>query len=282
MEGTDMFKSTLGFFEEISLIHLGRSDARKSVFGNYNSKSTISSTSASYKAISSFMNHEFSEFICGRDEYFKNARCLYKIPKGKKQKKKRRKTFIKALEELDCLINNANNEIANAENVIKVEERALQSKLSSLGEFGEREEILTLYKNKMSEVEKRIDSIIITAKASRLALIDEKIRLIDLARFHLNARYNRHMLRIQTYYKAAREENVRLPATCIAGQALMNIANETILGQQYDIILKTLLEEKQILLKNKEDVRNENRQYFKKDEEGQNQSTQEEEKKDSQ
>ncbi len=242
-----MQKSTLGFFERKRLERAGKRDAENNAFGVGKSIVSYVDTDVTLSAeemdsVSTFMCNEVQHYVCERDMYFKKTRCIYKVPseskKGRKNRKKRKK-IEKALVDIDVKICNCREAIEKARRECVVELKALAEKQKAQGKFGQKEEIVAFYENKKTETIKRYNMIIRMKEVDIFSLIDEKIRIIELTRFNLSARYNRHVLRIHTYYKAARTRDEDLPVACITGEKLMAIRGQTVLGE-YDKTLDVL------------------------------------------
>ncbi|MBR3835952.1 MAG: hypothetical protein IKJ69_04090 [Clostridia bacterium] len=244
-----MWRSTLGFFERRHLEALGENDA-ENAFEDFESgknydAANIKMRSGNHTAVSAFMFEELSRYVCERDALFDNRLCVYSLPaeagNGKKQKKI--KTIIKALEDIDICIGECVEKSEKAAKEQCIECDALLSKRKSLSDYGERKEIQALYNNRMAEIEEKYGKIISINEVDVFSLLNEKIRIIELARVRLNAIFDKRMLRIHTYYKAARATNPFLPGNCISGQKLMELNNESILGE-YDAILDSLRTER--------------------------------------
>ena len=233
-----MSKSNLGFFEKFRLRSEGKRDAENYNFGVEDSILEYADAkvklSADEKAsVSTFMCNEVQQYVRERDVYFKKTRCIYKVPaetkKGYKHCRKVKK-IEKALDDIDVKIVNCRAAIEKARRECAVEIQELDEKREARGEFGKKKEIVAFYENKKTETNKRYNMIIRMKEVDIYSLIDEKIRIIERTRFNLNAAYNRHVLRIHTYYKAARTKDDSLPVACITGEKLMAIRGQTVLG----------------------------------------------------
>lgn len=242
-----MKKSNLGFFEKLHLTFAGKRDAENDAFGVDDSileyvGAKVKLSTDEKASVSTFMCNEVQEYVRERDVYFKKTRCVYKVPTARKKGSKhirKVKKIEKALDDIDVKGVNCRAAIEKAKRECAVEIQALEEKRIATGEFGKKEEIVAFYENKKTEINKHYNMIIRMKEVDIYSLIDEKIRIIERTRFNLNSAYDRHVLRIHAYYKAARTKDEALPVACITGDKLMAIRGQTILGY-YDGTLESL------------------------------------------
>ena len=249
-----MYKNNLRLFEILWLNYLGRSDARNDVFGycdrigNYPDEAVTDLV-----AISSRMHNEIKVFVCERAKYIEKKKCRYSVPdKSKKGKKRKYASFEKAIADIDSRIAEGKHNIDLISASFNQMVEDINSELNSKGSVKDRTEIKTMYEKKRALIRREYVAVADKSREDVLMLLDEKIRLLKKLKRDLNRVLDRQMLRIDVYYKAAREEDKDLPINVVGKEELLGINRVDLCGEYEDEIVSSQNVQDSLKMLNKE------------------------------